>query len=497
MATGRNSSFGYIFIAGQVDGQQRQNPIYRDPLRFLGCFFLVFKEPVKRSPLSLNVMFIVSLQILASHYEYFFTARLIIPPHFKELSTLKEFIDEGFVLLYEEDVDYGVVREEYLILEDLKIQGIPSEIFNNSFQPVRQVGTINDLLKFISPDLEHRKNVYYGSVNYQEMFRIGTILHLIKHIIFLGKYLSPQTPPIHMDLKPGKKWDCSKCSETFKTKNGLTRHMITHDPDAKVKCEVCGKVSKNRRALNLHKWRLHTQRNRPSCDTCHRVFFDSNTLRLHINMVHSTRERPRFPCTFPSCGKTFLNKGHVVRHVQTDHAENPIQFPCTLCGKDFKRRHDLDNHIATHTTEKTHNCATCGRSFARRRDMKSHENTHLERSARTVFECHLCTQAFLNKRDLHPHIRVVHENQRNYPCESCDTRFSYLIDLKRHVEAKHAPNREQIHSCDKCKYRSHSRYYLAAHARRHKPARHACYFCGEKSITFQDLVQHSSRNHTL
>lgn len=234
MATGRNSSFGYIFIAGQVDGQydivnwmelsqfigfaifycnfdkigentdlatwlkpfqgliwlvlifpavlsftifaafrQRQNPIYRDPLRFLGCFFLVFKEPVKRSPLSLNVMFIVSLQILASHYEYFFTARLIIPPHFKELSTLKEFIDEGFVLLYEEDVDYGVVREEYLILEDLKIQGIPSEIFNNSFQPVRQVGTINDLLKFISPDLEHRKNVYYGSVNYQEMFRIG------------------------------------------------------------------------------------------------------------------------------------------------------------------------------------------------------------------------------------------------------------------------------------------------------------------------------------
>lgn len=61
---------------------------------------------------------------------------------------------------------------------------------------------------------------------------------MIKHIIFLGKYLSPQTPPIHMDLKPGKKWDCSKCSETFKTKNGLTRHMITHDPDAKVKCEV-------------------------------------------------------------------------------------------------------------------------------------------------------------------------------------------------------------------------------------------------------------------
>lgn len=41
-----------------------------------------------------------------------------------------------------------------------------------------------------------------------------------------------------MGLKPGKKWDVSKCSETFKTDDTLTRHMAKHNPGAKVKCEV-------------------------------------------------------------------------------------------------------------------------------------------------------------------------------------------------------------------------------------------------------------------
>lgn len=41
-----------------------------------------------------------------------------------------------------------------------------------------------------------------------------------------------------MDLLLGKKWECVKCSKTFKTDTSLNEHLGTHDPDVKVKCEV-------------------------------------------------------------------------------------------------------------------------------------------------------------------------------------------------------------------------------------------------------------------
>lgn len=41
-----------------------------------------------------------------------------------------------------------------------------------------------------------------------------------------------------MDRKRGKKFECTKCSKTFKLQKYLNRHVVTHDSDAKVKCEV-------------------------------------------------------------------------------------------------------------------------------------------------------------------------------------------------------------------------------------------------------------------
>ncbi|OXA47567.1 zinc finger protein 25 [Folsomia candida] len=299
-----------------------------------------------------------------------------------------------------------------------------------------------------------------------------------------------------MDVKVAKKWDCSECSKSFKANKYLTKHMVTHDPDAKVKCEVCGTFSKNRIALSSHMRTFHSNRKRPSCDTCHRVFFDLRYLRKHIDTVHSTMDRPRFPCTFSGCEKTFLNKGYMAHHVKTEHAQNPARFPCKLCGKEFKTRSHLKQHIPSHTTEKPYNCATCGRGFAHKGQMKNHEMTHFGKSARDVSKCHLCPKTFLTRNGLQGHIRVVHENQRNYPCTFYDKRFSISSHLKRHVEAKHPANKELIHSCDKCEYMSHSKHNCAAHRMRHNAARQECYFCVKKFVTLNELVKHY-RVHTL
>lgn len=121
---------------------------------------------------------------------------------------------------------------------------------------------------------------------------------------------------------------------------------------------------------------------------------------------------------------------------------------------------------------------------------------HLSKSARDVSNCHICPQTFLSRITLQRHIRIVHENERNYACTLCDKRCSNSGNLKRHVEARHATNKEKIYSCDKCKYRTHSKGYLAAHRRRHNAVRHKCYFCVKKFVAFQALARHC-RVHTL
>lgn len=50
---------------------------------------------------------------------------------------------------------------------------------------------------------------------------------------------------IHMDPQPEQRWECATCSKTFKTKSYLTAHMVTHDPDAKVTCEVRVKIDQS------------------------------------------------------------------------------------------------------------------------------------------------------------------------------------------------------------------------------------------------------------
>ncbi|XP_035713491.1 oocyte zinc finger protein XlCOF26 isoform X2 [Folsomia candida] len=272
--------------------------------------------------------------------------------------------------------------------------------------------------------------------------------------------------------------------------------MVTHDPDAKVKCEVCCKIFENRDTLSGHISRIHGNRKRPSCDTCHRVFSSLDSLRRHIAFIHNAMYRSRFGCSVPGCERKFMYKKDILKHRETDHAENPVRFPCTLCEKDFKTRHHLEAHIPTHTTEKPYNCAICGRSFAQKWTMKSHEMTHVEKSTRERLQCHGCPQTFLYKITLQRHIRRVHENQKNYPCAVCAKRFTSSYHLNRHVEAVHATNEDKIHSCDKCEHKSHSKANLAYHKLRHNAERHRCYFCPKKFLTFCQLVRHC-RVHTL
>lgn len=210
---------------------------------------------------------------------------------------------------------------------------------------------------------------------------LHTLLHTTKNNI------SPMEP------KEDKMRKCPICSKAFPTKQRLRHHIFIHDPDAKLKCEVgeftslqnqptmynilnlfqtCGKIFKNSLRLKVHIGSLHTGIKFLG-QICRKELSCSTSLRNHMDRIHSAKERPRYPCKFPDCTKSFLNKGHVSDHFKMEHAENPVRFPCFLCWKEFKTRPGLNLHISSHTKEKVYKCKICGKRFGQSPHLSRHE----------------------------------------------------------------------------------------------------------------------------
>lgn len=49
---------------------------------------------------------------------------------------------------------------------------------------------------------------------------------------------------------------------------------------------------------------------------------------------------------------------------------------CTVCGKEFRKNFDLQQHIRSHTGERPFQCVVCGRAFAQKSNVMKHMATH-------------------------------------------------------------------------------------------------------------------------
>uniref|UniRef100_A0A3Q3EXU6 C2H2-type domain-containing protein n=1 Tax=Kryptolebias marmoratus TaxID=37003 RepID=A0A3Q3EXU6_KRYMA len=110
-------------------------------------------------------------------------------------------------------------------------------------------------------------------------------------------------------------------------------------------------------------------------------------------------------------------------------------FFCSFCGKEFKQRKKLTQHIRTHTDERPYSCKWCEKSF--------HQSAHLI-----------------------AHVRI-HTGERPYACSFCDKRFKDLHTQKRHIRSHTG---ERPYSCQSCGERFRRRENLVVHMRTHRAA---------------------------
>uniref|UniRef100_UPI0037E7EF7E zinc finger E-box-binding homeobox 2a isoform X2 n=1 Tax=Semicossyphus pulcher TaxID=241346 RepID=UPI0037E7EF7E len=117
-----------------------------------------------------------------------------------------------------------------------------------------------------------------------------------------------------------------------------------------------------------------------TCPYCDRGYKRLTSLKEHIKYRHEKNEES-FSC--PLCADTFSHRTQLERHMTT-HKPAPDQplllndaagnrkFKCSECGKAFKYKHHLKEHLRIHSGEKPYECSNCKKRFSHSGSYSSH-----------------------------------------------------------------------------------------------------------------------------
>lgn len=76
---------------------------------------------------------------------------------------------------------------------------------------------------------------------------------------------------------------------------------------------------------------------------------------------------------------------------------------CEICGKSFKVKSNLKEHIRSHSDARTFLCGFCGKALKNRQCLNRHLFTH-----GVKYTCHVCGKNFANPSSLNVHKRDRH-----------------------------------------------------------------------------------------
>lgn len=216
------------------------------------------------------------------------------------------------------------------------------------------------------------------------------------------------------------------------------------------------------------------------CTVCGKSFMRRTNLNAHMGMRH-THVRPHV-CDL--CGKGFVLRWDLTLH-QRIHAG---LFSCEFCNKAFTVQGKLDRHRRTHTGERPFPCTTCGKAFGDKRNLESHRRTH---SGERPYVCGICNRSFRVRSHLSDH-RRVHSQETPFTCDICGKSFKWKTNLNIHLKV-HAGER---FPCSECGREFKRRADLVKHRRSHSGERpHICGICakgyGDKAMLQKHLKSHS------
>jgi uncharacterized C2H2 Zn-finger protein len=195
------------------------------------------------------------------------------------------------------------------------------------------------------------------------------------------------------------------CNETYTHKQSLYKHhQRAHLKDAvdlPFKCDQCDKSFIIKSILSIHIQEIHKEKVRKCCEICGASVRSNTDLKLHMRRRH-TGEMP-YKCEY--CGFRGVNISSVKRHTRLKHETHLLTFHCCdICGKQFKTKANLKEHIPTHSDKRTFLCKICGKCL--KNDCSYRR--HMVCVHGIKFTCELCGKDYSAMIGLKVHQRNVH-----------------------------------------------------------------------------------------
>lgn len=247
---------------------------------------------------------------------------------------------------------------------------------------------------------------------------------------FECKLCGAATSAAHCGWRPLCRRLSNVCGQQFKHNQMLQHHFTEYHAGAgPIACPDCDKTFESTKHLARHKRCMYSGARERTyvCDICQKRFHELRTLRRHIQRHIAGR----IECTI--CGKSLKSIRFMEKHMrlhETNTAPKPLSCMCDECGKGFRSRFELKQHMLVDSGERSHEFHQCDYMAAKLSSLKAHLATH---STARPFQCTEYSRAFVTKDSLHKHRRYRPTKVRPFQCNFCPKQFAFNGQQQEHM----------------------------------------------------------------
>ncbi|XP_063545315.1 zinc finger Y-chromosomal protein 2-like isoform X2 [Cydia strobilella] len=214
----------------------------------------------------------------------------------------------------------------------------------------------------------------------------------------------------------------------------------------RVQCSLCDKLLCHNRSLQQHFYLRHAEIDPVKCELCRKQFRNAGVLHYHQCPNKKATPKPAPTQYCQECSLHFPNPAQYKAHLLTlKHTPRDLyKFECEVCKKRFRHKHWMRDHVDwIHRGLKKYSCDKCDSSFGAFTSLRRHVARAHDKVAapRATHVCDLCGKTFKVKKSLEEHL-LTHYGLRPFGCASCPATFSYRAALYTHTRLKHRGNKK-------------------------------------------------------